>query len=66
MKYRLLKDRFSHKAGQLVYAYHGYDYGLCRDDDMAFGVRHIAVSEEEDKTPFFTVPKSDLEEAEEQ
>lgn len=66
MKSYILKaDRFEHKAGTRVVVYAGYDYGLSRDDTEVSGVEHISVTAGDDprKTPFFTVPVADLEEA---
>jgi hypothetical protein len=61
MKYKLLKDRFDHKAGTEVYGYLGYTYGLVTDENYATGVAHTAVSLVDNETPFFTIPISDLE-----
>lgn len=62
MSYRLKNDRFEHKAGTQVYPYHGYDYGLCGDDERVTGLEHVAVTLNADgSAPFFTVPQNDLE-----
>jgi len=59
--YKLLKHRFSHDQGTIVYDYLGHDYGLCRDDEHGTGVKHIAVTEDPaGGTPFFTVPVAHL------
>lgn len=61
MKFRLLKDRFEHKAGTEVFMYPYYTYGLIENDRRATGIAHAAVSLVENETPFFTVPVNDLE-----
>jgi hypothetical protein len=62
--YRLLKDRFEHGAGTIAFRYIGVDYGLCRDDERATGLEHIALTLDpnERSIPFFTVPVRDVEE----
>jgi hypothetical protein len=64
-KYKLLRDRFEHKAGITVYAAHLHDYGLARGDSFATGVEHISVTATKDEYPLFTVPISYLEEIKE-
>lgn len=54
--FELTYDRFDYKAGTRVYPYSGYDYGLCRDDEAATGIYHIAMTLEENGKQFFTVP----------
>ena len=49
------------RQGAVVCEYLGHDYGLCRDDRMATGVEHVAVSRD-GKLPFFSVSVDDLEE----
>ena len=50
-------------AGKTVYSYQGHDYGLARDDSMATGVEHTAVTYNPNGgTPFFTVPVRCLKE----
>lgn len=62
--YKLLKDspRGKAKAGNIVYTYTGYDYGLARDDTEITGKEHISVVLCPDTLPFFTIPVRDLEE----
>jgi hypothetical protein len=60
-KYKLLKDRFEHKAGIEVYEYSKYDYGCSSLDELITGMRHSVVSAVDyDTKPFFTVPTCDL------
>lgn len=60
--YKLKKKRFQHKKGTIVYRAVDYDYGLARDDTYDNGIEHISVTLKEDgSTPYFTVPKHDLE-----
>lgn len=55
--YTLLRDRFEHKAGTVVYACSKHDYGLARDDTNDTGEDHRSVSLKPDGDyPFFTVP----------
>jgi hypothetical protein len=49
------------KPGTRVYLWSGYDYGLARDDSLAFKEPHVSVSEVENTSPFFTVPVSSIE-----
>jgi hypothetical protein len=65
VKYKLLQDRFEHKAGTTVYAVSLPDFGMAWDDSRAFGVEHISVTVTEGKYPLFTVPVSYLEEIKE-
>jgi hypothetical protein len=66
-KWTLKADRFEHKAGTVVYAYRGHDYGLSRDDGRASGLEHVSVSllppssDPLGQIPFFTVPCDHLE-----
>ena len=61
MKFKLLKERFEHKAGTEVFLYLGHTYGLVEDDNFATNVAHAAVSVVQNETPFFTIPVVDLE-----
>lgn len=65
-KYKLLKDSSAmpqFKAGDTVYEFEGNDYGCVRDDMLYGGIDSIAVVAHTDQqAPFFTVPKTDLEE----
>ena len=64
-KYRLLHDRFGHKANEIVYRFHGPTYGLVSDDIRWTGKDHIAVTfNPEGEGPFFTVAKESVEEIE--
>ena len=59
--FQLLKDRFGHAAGTIIYEAKGYDYGLASDDARAFGVPHTSMTiEPSGDYPFFTVPDSDF------
>lgn len=68
MKYKLKTDRkirgtLYAKAGDVVYACCGYDYGCANDDTRMLGFEHISVTLKEDGGyPFFTVPIAVLEE----
>lgn len=70
--YRLLKDRelggtVYGRAGDMVHALRGWDYGLAGDDTRLTGTLHVSVTHDPDGDyPFFTVPVSDLEETEAQ
>ena len=58
---KLLKERFEHEAGTVVYAYDGHTYGCVSDDEDATGVEHTAVTLNSDGSiPFFTVPVTDI------
>lgn len=58
---KLLRERFEHKAGTVVYTYTGATYGLCQDDYLESGIKHTAVTLNPDGSiPFFTVPVRDL------
>jgi hypothetical protein len=60
--YRLLKDRFEHKAGSVIYKASGYDYGLASDDAEATGKPHTSMTlEASGGYPFFTVADEDFE-----
>ncbi len=63
-KFRLLKDRFEHKAGTIVVESFECDYGLCSNDRMFTGIEHMLVTLDlEDVEDYgFTVPITDLEE----
>ena len=60
MKYRVLKDHLGLKEGQIVVEFHGYTYGLERDDERATGLPQMAVSSDGDN-PFTIVPVHLLE-----
>ena len=61
-KYKMLADRFEHKAGTVVYRQRLYDYGLASDDTSYTGIEHISVTLEEDGGyPGFTIPVHQLE-----
>jgi len=63
-KYRLLEDRFEHKAGTECFEYLGYDYGLRGDDEHFTGKPHICCTlNDGGDGPFFTVPLSAVEAA---
>lgn len=60
--YRLLRDRFEHKAGATIYTAKGHDYGCARDDEYATGKPHTSMTlEPSGDYPFFTVPNEDFE-----
>ena len=60
--YKLLNERFEHKAGTVVYPCKGYDYGLSSDDTRATGVEHRSMTTSPTGDyPFFTVPVHELE-----
>lgn len=60
-RYKLLNERFEHKAGSLVNQAMSYDYGLARDDANWTGVEHVSVTVDPNGGyPFFTVPLHDL------
>ena len=40
----------------------GHDYGCCSDDEQVTGLPHIALSHSPTGTPFFTIPREDVEE----
>lgn len=61
-KFRLLHERFGIPADTIVFEYTGPTYGLVSEDIAYTGKPHIAVSKEEGKTPFVTVPLEMLEE----
>ena len=53
----LIKDRFEHKAGTVVYEFIGHDYGCRRDDEWCTKTPHSVVTLESDGSgAFFTVP----------
>ena len=61
--YKLLEDRFEHKAGTIVYKQKYHDYGLASDDTRITGVEHISVTLNSDGDyPGFTIPRYQLEE----
>lgn len=61
--YTLTEDRFEHKAGTIVYDFHGCNYGCVSNDERMSGIAHVAVTLNADHTgPFFTVPKASLKE----
>lgn len=46
-----------------VYQCKGHDYGLASDDSRATGIEHVSVTlDPTGDYPFFTIPKTDLEE----
>jgi hypothetical protein len=50
------------KAGSEVFIFRGHDYGCSRDDSIAAGKPHIAVTRNVGgEGPFFTVALEDLE-----
>lgn len=60
--FRLLADRFEHKAGAICYDAKSYDYGLASDDTRATGQPHVSVTlEPSGDYPTFTVAVADLE-----
>lgn len=60
--FRLLKDRFEHKAGTTIYRASGHDYGCANDDARATGFPHTSMTiEPSGDYPFFTVPNADFE-----
>lgn len=57
----LLKDRFEHPAGTVVYKATGYDYGCASDDARHTGVAHTSMTlDAAGGYPFFTVPNPDF------
>lgn len=66
--YRVLKDSVLNstaRAGTIVYAGRGYDYGLASDDTRATGIEHVSVTlKRSGDYPTFTVPLRDLEKIE--
>lgn len=61
--YKLLKDRFGHKAGTIIYMGLQYDYGLASDDERVTGIIHESMTLNSDGSiPMFTVPIMDFEE----
>lgn len=59
--YELLKPRFEHEAGTIVYKMDGHSYGLASEDTEVTGVQHITVTLDFDGGyPGFTVPLEDL------
>ena len=64
-KYLLKEDRLGYKAGIIVYEFTGHTYGLDRDEYLATGKYHFAVTEKDDGAyPFFTVTQDMVEEIE--
>ena len=57
MKYKMLRDYDVLKKGQIVFQYTGATYGCCDRNE-------IAVTAEQDKTPFIGVPAEWLETSE--
>lgn len=56
-RWRVLRGDYT---GQIVFA--GQDsYGCANDDTRNTGIEHTACSLNESGTPFFTIPKADLE-----
>jgi len=65
--YRVTRDReirgdvFA-RAGDVVYRYAGYDYGLASDDTFYEDMEHISVTKDPaGGGPFFTIPRRHLE-----
>jgi hypothetical protein len=56
----LLKEAYNIPAGTIVYTYTGYGYGIARDDTIYSDKLHISISEELEKTPFFSIPFENL------
>ena len=57
MKYKLLTDYCGQLEGTIVYRCKESDYGCASDDTRITGVRHYAMTLDEDGNyPFFTVP----------
>lgn len=53
----LLKERFGHQPGTIVYEAKNYDYGLARDDERHTGRPHASMTlEPSGDYPTFTVP----------
>jgi hypothetical protein len=64
-KFRVLKQSKLEKRakpGTIIYACIEYTYGVVRDDNRAFGIKHGAFTLKPDGGyPFFTMPMSDVE-----
>lgn len=63
-QYKVIRaDRASRSVfavGDIVYP--GNDsYGCASDDTRATGIEHTAISTDESGTPFFTIPKADIQ-----
>jgi hypothetical protein len=63
-RYKVVRaDRASRPVfaeGDVVYP--GHDcYGCASDDTRATGIEHTAISADESGTPFFTIPKADIQ-----
>jgi len=57
----LLRDRFEHKAGTIIYRAKSYDYGCASDDGALTGKPHTSMTlEPSGDYPFFTVPDEDF------
>lgn len=64
-KYRTKIERFGHPAGTIVYDAGCYDYSLAADDTRLTGVEHVSVTlNSSGGYPFFTIPKRQLDKAE--
>ena len=64
-KYKVLDNKSAAQVtniGDTVFEFIGYDYGCARTDTTFVGETCISVTEEEGKSPFFTIPIKDLEE----
>lgn len=60
---RVIRGEVCGKAGDVVYALKGYDYGCASDDTRILGVAHTSVTlDPAGDYPFFTVPVGDMEE----
>lgn len=61
--FRLVRDRFGHKAGSEVYEYMYNDYGMASMDSFFTQLKHISITTDPSgNNPFFTIPMHDLEE----
>lgn len=61
-RFRLLADRFSHKAGTVVYAAMVFDQCLAAQETASTGIRHVSVTLQPDGGyPTFTVPWNEIE-----
>jgi hypothetical protein len=62
MKYRLIKERFGHPPGTIVYTFEEDVGALASYDTRLTGIKHISVTKRENgRPPGFTVPEADLE-----
>lgn len=64
-KFILKEDRLGIPAGSIVYEFSGHTYGLERDEFLATGKYHFAVTLKDDgQYPFITVTQDMVEEIE--